>query len=86
MVDGYQLLANAVVEQAAEDYRRALVDAHDGIDGADKEVASLERWFAGNIIKLYTRLDGVALMQTIRAEVIEFNYDLKALHESHKLK
>lgn len=84
MVDGYQLIANAVVAQAAKDYRQALVDQHNRPSKkTDKEVAKLERFFTGNTIRLYTKLDGTALMQAIKAEVIEFNYDLKALEESH---
>lgn len=85
-MDGYQLLANAVVEQAAEDYRKALVDQHDGMPDADAEVRSLERWFAGPVFKLYTRLDGPALAEAIKAEVRQFNYDLKALKKSHAVK
>jgi hypothetical protein len=91
MVDGYQLLANAVVEQAAKDYRQALVEQYElrlsatnrEREQADRAVRDLERWFAGDVIKIYTTLDGVDLMQAIKAEVIKFNYDLKALYESH---
>lgn len=87
-MNGYQLLANAVVEQAAYDYRRALVAQHNGDVKkrlkATKEIRELKRFFLGSHIKLYTKLDGRKLMEAIKAEVIEFNYDLKALEDSHK--
>lgn len=92
-MNGYQLLANAVVEQAAEDYRSALVMQHvlsrngtdEDIEHYNKEVNKLERWFAGPVCALYTKLDGVTLARKIKAEVIEFNYDLEAIRKSHSI-
>ena len=83
MVDGYQMIANSVVEQAANDYRVALVRQHDGDVRADAKVEDLEAFFTGKLIKLYTKLDGTMLMRAIKDEVIKHNYDLKAIRDSH---
>lgn len=90
-MDGYQSLANAIVAQAAEDYRVALVEQHRVEESEDTKVKErakanvekLEAFFTGKRIKLLTKLDGPELMNAIKAEVIEFNYDLKALEDSH---
>jgi hypothetical protein len=83
MVDGYQLLANAIVAQTAEDYREALVKEHYGVRGADSKIKYFKKWFAGEDCKILTNADGVALMEAIKAEVKAFKYDLKALYKSH---
>lgn len=86
MVDNYQLLANAIVKQAARDYERALVMDHinstNETRGAIKE---LERYFTGNLIKLHTKLDGKLIMDMVKADVKEYNYDLVALRRAHSL-
>lgn len=81
---GYELLASAVVIQAVKDYRRALVDYHETPTNVCKSrVRELERFFKGEDIMIYTKLDGERLMERVRDEVIKFNYDLKALYKSH---
>lgn len=94
MVHNVELLANAVVAQAAHDYRVALIEQHDNVydpEGDDykkwtKKVDELERFFTGGDINAWTKLDGVALMGRLKKEVINYNYDLKAITKSHQLK
>lgn len=90
-MNAYQELANAIVEQAVKDYRKALVGQHKAQGGPervvkkfDRKIKELEAWFRGPDYRMFTSIDGEWLMQTVKAEVIEFNYDLKALIESHK--
>lgn len=90
-MDSYQLLANAIVAQAAEDYRGALVMQHvlsmngtdEDIERYNKEVENFERWFAGPVCAVYTKLDGVDLARRIKADVIKFNYDLEVIKKSY---
>jgi hypothetical protein len=87
MVDNYQLLANAIIAQAAVDYRKVLVDEHCGSTQESKsKLRELKKFFHGETIKLYTTLNGPELMEAIEQEVIKFNYDLKALYKSRKEK
>jgi hypothetical protein len=89
-MESYQLLANAIVAQAAEDYRSALIMQHavsrcgtsEDIAYYDKEVEKLEHWFAGRCA-LFTRLDGAELARMIKTEVIKFDYDQEAIRKSH---
>lgn len=82
-MDGYQLLANAIIEQAANDYRVALVAQHDGIGTSDGTVKKLENWFAGPEFRLYSKLDGAWIARRIKAELQKFNYDLDAVRRAH---
>ena len=92
-MNSYQLLANAVVEQAAKDYRSALVMQHimsrhgtnEDKEHYGNEVEKLERWFAGPICALYTRLDGCDLARRIKADVIKYDYDLEAIEKSCRI-
>jgi len=68
MLDGYELLANAVVSKAADDYTRALCRR-------DKAtIAECERFFTGPDIMLYTKVDGRLLMEKLKQRVIDNNY------------
>lgn len=88
MVDNYYLLFNAIVEQAADDYREALIREHIGYKETDyaMKVGSIERFFKSPEFKTLTKLDGRKLMDAIKAEVIECNYDMEAIRKSHLLK
>lgn len=88
MIDSIDLLKNAVVEQAAHDYRVALIREHDGYKEKNKDmkVSTLEKFFKSEEFKHLTNLDGVKLMKAIKAEVIECNYNMKAIRDSHKKK
>ena len=65
-------LANAIVIQAAKDYRRALheLERHPHNENAKGDIRSLERFFRGGWFGLLTTLDPDALMQKLRKEVI----------------
>jgi aminopeptidase N len=94
MLHNFELLANAVVEQAAHDYRMALINEHawDHKPFSEEyrrwsgEVRELERFFTGDGITAYTKLNGTMLMKKLKEEVIEHNYDMKAINKSHQLK
>ena len=73
----YENLANAVVETAANDYRQALIRLKKCMD----DVEELERFFTGDTIKLYTRLDGTMLMNKLREQVIECHYDMASIRK-----
>ena len=87
-------LCNAVVWQAAQDYRKALVARHKWwLARNQREVAiwntkvkTIESFFKGDDIKLYTRLDGRELMKRIEREVMDCNYDPKVIKEGHRTK
>ena len=86
MVNNYELLANAIVEQAARDYERALCEDHNmSTKETRASIKELERYFKGDLIKLHTQLPGPKLMEMIRADVIECDYDLKAIRHMHSL-
>ena len=67
-MESYQALANAIVELAVKDYKKALKQHHrfpDNKEYAD-EVASLERFFRSGWYGMLTDLDGEYLMAGIR--------------------
>ena len=67
---GVEMLANAVVLQAAKDYREALCKR-------DKyEIGNLERFFYGEDIKMYTKVDGKYIAEELKRQVEECNYNL----------
>lgn len=75
-LDGVEMLANAVVLQAAKDYREALCKR-------DKvEIGNLERFFHGEDIKLYTKVDGKYIAEELKKQVEECEYNL---HRVRKL-
>lgn len=67
----YQRLANAIVEEAAKDYRSALKALARDSDNAyiQDEVKSLERFFRSRWYGILTNVDGEYLMERLRAEV-----------------
>ena len=88
-----QDLLNSVVVKAAKDYRTALVVFHrfendivwketDEYKKAKEEVDKLERFFKV-YSRSYTGYPGEKLMEEIKNEVIAYNYDLRALYDSH---
>lgn len=77
---GYRLLANAIIQQAAMDYRRALCAKR---GKKTSEVMELERFFASETFILYNdKVDGPKLASLIRKECEECNYDMKTINES----
>lgn len=69
-MNGYQALANAVVEQAAEDYKKALCE----VKKWQTQLKECEAFFKGEYIEIYTKLDGVTLMHAIEEDVKACNY------------
>lgn len=62
-MDGYYLLAEAIILKAVKDYRKALkYDAR----GVKREC---ERFFRSNWFKTLTTIDGENLIRKLRAEV-----------------
>ena len=83
---GVENLCNGVVYQAVKDYRNALVDSHKHPfdNEAQGRVKNLEQFFKSDLFRFWQpNLDGIKLMESVRDEVIEYNYDLKALNKSH---
>lgn len=90
-------LCNAVIIQAVNDYREALVKQHkyrkvthytdarwEKKLAADGEVDSLERFFKTNA-QDWTELDTEELMSKVKEEVVQYNYDLKKLKKDHAI-
>lgn len=70
-MDGYERLANAIVLQAAKDYRSALRKINKNpVNGtAGLEVLECERFFRSKWYSVLTSVDGEYLMKRLREEV-----------------
>lgn len=84
---GVVRLCEAVIVRAAWDYRIALVREHKAKTKETKmrysdEVRILKKFFEGEEIKFYTKVDGSKLAEMIEKEVAEYNYDLKEIRKS----
>ena len=64
---GFELLANAVVEQAVHDYKRLLQGEHN--PKAWYDLVELEQFFCSKRFSQFTSLDGRALIERIRGEM-----------------
>ena len=83
---GIENLCNGVIMQAVKDYRHALVDNHEYPNDhkTKRKIVELEKFFRSeDFIFWQPNVSGEALMEAIKDEVIEFDYDLKALNKSH---
>ena len=80
-MNGYELLANAVIVQAAEDYRKALRRQKK----CNIQVEELERFFTGETFDEFTNLDGTELMKKLRTEVSENDYNFDSIKRSQKV-
>ena len=69
--EGYERLANAIVIQAAEDYRKALkkLNKHPRDDNAKLLVNELERFFKSQWYNELTDISGEWLMEKIKKSV-----------------
>ena len=65
-IDGYQLLANAIVLQAVNEYREAL---RQNDTAAKWKKINLRRFFRSDWFKLLTNVDGELLMERLTEEV-----------------
>lgn len=77
--DPYEELANAIIIQAAKDYRRALIrikrEPNDAY--AKSKIKDCEHFFISIYYEKLTRLDGKYLMNKIRKEVE--SYEIRKL-------
>ena len=71
MKDCYTELANAIIVQAAEDYRNALLQLKDfpRDKKAKKERIECESFFRSAWYRMLTKLDGEMLIQKLNREV-----------------
>ena len=70
--DPYEELANAIVIQACNDYKKAYKQSlrRSGIVGeVDEELAELEAFFRSDWYKQLTEVDGEMLMERLKNEV-----------------
>lgn len=64
-MSAYENLANAIITQAADDYRRVLT-----FPQSDGSRRSLERFFRSEWYRILTNLDGELLIQMLKKEVL----------------
>lgn len=71
MHDIWQDLANAIIIQAAKDYRRALrtLKAHPSHGKAQKIKTEVEQFFRSDWYAALSRVDGEVLLRRLNAEV-----------------
>ena len=69
---GYQALANAVIEQAAKDYRDALrrLKRHPDSKAAMAEAMEIERFFHSPWFGVLTQIDPDYLINRLRKETV----------------
>lgn len=72
------LLANAIIKQAADDYQKALI-AH---KKSAKMIKDCREFFTGEWYKELTNVDGEMLMKMLEKEVVEYNYSMEAIIKS----
>lgn len=67
----YENLANAIVQQAVKDYRKALLYLHRHPDccAYRESVCELEDFFRSEWIRMLTDLDGIWIMVKVRKAV-----------------
>ena len=70
-MESYKALANAIIELAVKDYKKALIQHYRFPDSEDYkiEVANLERFFKSGWYELLTDLDAQYLMASVRRMV-----------------
>ena len=74
----YELLADAIIVQAAKDYTEALCKLRD----ARRTIKECEEFFKGADFKIYTKIKGDDLIDMLREEAILHRYDLEAIKKS----
>lgn len=75
-INPYNRLANAIIIQAAKDYRKAL------LTNDSTSIHGLEHFFGSEWFALLTDLDGDALAQNIKRSVINEHNQTKIRHLS----
>lgn len=64
----YQDLANAVVKQAVEDYRKALNGKGCGGKSPQKVIAEIEEFFLSPRFEIFTKVKGEYLLEKLKKE------------------
>jgi len=72
-MDCYQTLANAIIIQAAKDYKTALkYNAHSPMEIEHSvSIKDLERFFCSEWFSVLSTVDGKSLMNRIKSEVLK---------------
>ena len=75
-IDPYKELANAIILQAVEDYRKWEKEYSDSRDDQKlrKSLVELNEFFCSEWFELLTDLDGEQLLARVKAELEEQNY------------
>lgn len=87
-INGYQLLGNAIVKQAAYDYRKCLreLNLNPNDRRAKRAIRDLEDFFCNpDRIGMCTNLNGKQLMLDIRKDAEERNYSLSGIRRDEDL-
>ena len=70
IAESYQNLANAIVEQAAEDYREALIKYKSkGKKSELKKINSLEKFFKSKYYGCLTNVNGSYIVNKLKTEI-----------------
>ena len=72
-MNGYQALANGIIEQAVKDYREALcrLKKHPDDKAAMKEAMELEKFFHSSWYGVLTQVDPDYLIDRLRKETVK---------------
>ena len=79
VISVYQLLANAIIKQAARDYQKLL--CHMSVERCS--IKECQNFFNGNYFRTLTKLDGPTLMHQLEREAKEYKYNWSAIKKAH---
>ena len=70
---GYQTLANAIIEQAAKDYRKDIktLKRHPNSKAAMEDAMKIERFFHSSWFGMLTQIDPDHLINRLRKEAVK---------------
>ena len=70
---GYQTLANAIIEQAAKDYRKDIktLKRHPNSKAAMEDAMEIERFFHSSWFGMLTQIDPDFLINRLRKEAVK---------------
>lgn len=80
--NGYEMLADAIIVQAAEDYTKALCQLYE----CEAAIKELEEFFNGPDYRVYTKLKGTKLMDMLKREAVIHMYDYDSIMKSRAKK
>lgn len=80
----YQRVANRIVEQAAEDYQKALCSRPTYTTiRVEHQIEELERFFLSDWFMVLTDLDGAKLMNRLTEECALYEYNYAKVRKAH---